>query len=180
VKRAILLITIAVALFGCDQQPPPRSAVEAQRRQADAEVSKEQTYSYEIENIKHRRLLFGKPGIIGYVVFLNQSGQPVQYLTVSGKCTSAGKRITQTKQYEWMPYPGIADTDKDSDRSGNYQLMDGPGEDGVYGQSEPYIYCFGADGRYWQWSGDYLYSDKPFDLTIKPLVIDTTQHEQAQ
>lgn len=170
------VITTAALCFGvisiaasCDEPRAPLSAVQQQRVNAAQQASVEQTYCYECENIKNRRILFGKPGVIGYILFLNDAGQPIQYLSVSGKCTSSGKRLT--------PIDRVTRSSSDPHDFGgeNNVVRAAEGEDGAFGSSENYIYCWTTSGRYVQWSGQYLYSDKPFDLTIKPLVVDV-QH----
>lgn len=168
-KAAILAIaamaTTAGSVNSCNPEAQP-SAVEQQRYQAAREAAAEQTYCYECQNIKNRRILFGKPGVIGYVLFLNDAGQPIQYLSVKGKCTSSGKRLTPTD----IVTNGRMSSDPEAYGENNV-VRAAVGEDGTFGSSENYVYCWTTDGRYVQWSGQYLYSDKPFDLTIKPLII---------
>lgn len=173
----LLFIMLPLALTACN--PPPTSvkqtAVESQRSQAAREVAREQTWCYECENIKKRRILFGKPGKIGYVLFMNSAGQPIYYLAVDGKCTSSGKRLTQDMGRSRIPYingNGYFDPGLPANYTDFYETIKGPGEDGAFGSSEDYIYCFSASGQYYQWSGDYLYSDQPFDLRVQPIVID--------
>lgn len=168
---AAALGSVLISADACEAPaaPAPR-AVDQQRAQAAREAAIEQTFCYECENIKNRRILFGKPGLIGYVVFLNYSGQPIMYMTVQGKCTSSGKKLEDN----------FREMSMDRGEYRGTELVPGPGEDGTYGQSDSYIYCRGADGRYIQWNGNYLYSDKPFDLTIKPLVIDTSAKLSGQ
>lgn len=169
----VLVFGAVLAVAACNEDtsaPNPTALLDQQRANATREALSEQTHSYEIENIKRRRVAFGKPGKIGYVVFLNDAGQPIMYTTIDGKCTSSGKRLTRTEE--------LVRGDKGTDY-GDF-ILKSKSEDGTYGSSGPYIYCFTTDGRYLQWSGDYLYSDQPFDLTIKPLVVSTSGEETAQ
>lgn len=175
-KNLALLTTCLIGASLLSACSPPavaekQTAVQQQRTQAAAEAATEQTYCYECNNIKNKRIRLGKPGVIGYVAFLNQAGQPVMYTAVAGKCTSGSKRLTPTDQPEYVG---------NGNGGYNFTMRQAIGEDGVYGPSESYVYCFTADGRYLQWSGEYLYSDKPFDFTIKPLVIDTTGKDSHQ
>lgn len=175
-KTRLIAVTIALlsVLVSADQCDPPAaappSAVDRQRIDAAKQASREQTYCYECKNILDRRVLFGKPGLIGYVVFLNYSGQPIMYMTVNGKCTSSSKRLEDN--YRRFRVEG--------DQGYHEELVPGAGEDGTYGASDSYVYCTGTDGRYVQWNGNYLYSDKPFDLTIQPLVIDASARVKGQ
>ncbi len=173
-KKAWIVLSIlavcALGLAACENSPPPAKPSDAlakMREKAAAEAERAVTNSYEINNIAKRRHLFGKPGIIGYVVFLNDMGQPVQYLTVDGKCTSSNKRLTRGQEIMEGQYS-------------NEFVVDAASEDGTYGKSDEYIYCFTPDGRYVQWSGQYLYSDKPFDLTTKPMVISVQSRDDRR
>ena len=173
-KRYILsalLGTAIIGLAGCMKQPneqPQASDHLTQARESAADqAQREVTESYEIDNILARRLLFGKPGVIGYVAFFGGMGQPIQYLTVKGKCTSSNKRLT----------PGEVITNGDY----NHQfVMRAPGEDGTFGTSDEYIYCFATNGTYDQWNGPYLYSSKPFELTTPPIVISVQSRDDKR
>lgn len=44
-------------------------------------------------------------------------------------------------------------------------------DEGTYGSSNPYIFFWTVDGQYIQWSGKYLYSDKPFRIEDPTIVI---------
>jgi len=46
-----------------------------------------------------------------------------------------------------------------------------PSDEGTFGSSDAYVYWWTEEDQYYQWSGKYLYSDKPFRLAIEPLVI---------
>lgn len=157
---------LALGLTGCNDDPPPSHGLDKMRQKAASTAESSVTTSYEIKNIERRRLLFGKPGVIGYVVFLNDMGQPVQYLTVNGKCTSSNKRLTPGEEVE-------------SGRWEHEFVMKAPSEDGTYGESDNYVYCFMPDGRYVQWNGNYLYSDKPLELTIKPMIVSVSNDKNA-
>lgn len=120
----------------------------------------------EINSIFNRRVLMGKPGLQMYVVFLSKSGQPIDYFVADGKCTSSTKRLT----------PGY----ELRDTGPNAVLLDAASEDGTRGKSSPYIYCKTVDGKYKQWNGRYYASDAPIELTIKPVIIDTSGRNQQQ
>lgn len=44
-----------------------------------------------------------------------------------------------------------------------------PDVDGSYGENDNGIFFFTVDGKYIEWTGEYLYSDIPFDVT-NPIV----------
>ena len=120
----------------------------------------------EINMVKYRRILNGKPGLQMYVVLLSRSGQPIDYFVTQGKCTSSEKRLTP-------PYKLV-------DAGPNSVVVKAASEDGTYGHSSPYIYCKTVDGKYKQWNGRYYVSDSPIELTIKPLVVDLSERNQQQ
>jgi len=155
---------IAVFTLGCADptpiQPTSKQAQEEKAQQAAANIRFDN--NAEIDNIKRRLELTSEPGLLGYVVLLNQSGQPIQYTTVKGKITSSSKRLTKPYDFARVWCSG---------GSCDSQVPSGSDE-GTFGSSDPYIYFWTTSGQYIQWNGAYLYSDKPFRLRVEPLVID--------
>lgn len=122
------------------------------------------TDNAEIDNIKKRIENTSHPGTMGFVILLNQSGQPILYEGVVGKITSGSKRLTkpmQTKQY------GIGG----ANGGAAYVNEPAPSDEGTWGSSAEYIFYWNQNGEYRQWNGGYLYSDKPFRLRVEPLVV---------
>lgn len=146
-RRLFLLGMILAGLLACE---PSTRQVQAEKARVAAE-SINFADNAEIENIQRRLKLTADPGLLGYVLLLNDAGQPIIYTTVKGKITSGGKRLTQ-------PY---------SSGTG-----DAPSDEGTYGSSAPYVYFWTTSGQYIQWSGDYLFSDQPIRPAIEPLVIE--------
>lgn len=147
----LAILTFALSL-GCQYQPSVRD-IQAQKAQQAAN-SVQFLGNAEIDNIKRRLELTSNPGQMGYVLLLNEMGQPILYTTVKGKITSSGKRLTH------------------KDGCGVNDREDCPSDEGSYGSSDPYIYFWTMDGQYIQWNSGYLYSDKPLRIEQKPLVID--------
>ena len=56
----------------------------------------------------------------------------------------------------------------DSTSPDGYWLAD---VDGSYGQNDDGIFFFTPDGKYIEWTGDYLYSDIPFEIDIVAPVV---------
>jgi hypothetical protein len=148
--KILSIISIAIALSGCNPSNKKEQAAIA-KQAAESIVFTENS---EIENIKRRLELTSKVNAIGYIVLLNDAGQPILYTTVKGKVTSGGKRLTREDEYI----------------SG--ALRKSASDEGTYGSSNPYIYFWATNGTYHQWSGHYLYSDKPIRLRVEPLVIE--------
>ncbi|UQN10414.1 hypothetical protein [Deinococcus sp. QL22] len=156
-KTSLLITCLLLGLTACAPETP---ATVKQQQSSQAEAAANSltfTGNAEIENIKKRLELTSKPGALGYIVLLNQSGQPVAYHAVKGKVTSSGKRLTRTDE-RWSTSSSIGYRPAASD-------------EGTFGSSDPYIYFWDVSGRYVQWSGQYLYSDQPIRLRVEPLVI---------
>jgi len=170
---AAVLSAFLLTLAGCGERPPPTPVdrLSALAEAAAKDAAEQTTDPHEIKMIEYKRDLMGKPGLQMYVVFLNDMGQPIDYFVTQGKCSSSNKRLTDpTKIVQ-------------GDRGSYYGYFDvpGPSEDGTYGESDEYQYCKTIDGKYKQWNGEYLISDKPFELTIKPLIVkfgNTNQQQQ--
>lgn len=155
--RHFLYFVLALVLTACGGGEEGLSKnVQAKKAEAAAN-SITFTENAEIDNIKARLQLTANPGLLGYIVLLNEMGQPVMYTGVKGKVTSGGKRLTK---------PDVTD--------GNYEhqvVRQAPSDEGTYGTSGEYIYFWTPAGQYVQWNGKFLYSDKPFRLSIQPLVV---------
>ena len=174
ILAGLALLPIAVGLSGCDQPPPtPVDRLAQQAQQAAQRSAAATTHSQEVANIERRRTLFGRAGVVGYVVFLNAGGQPVYYTTTDGKCSSSGKRLTSAYRptFTRSSVNGVTQ---------DHVAWERISEDGTQGSSDDYIYCFGTDGRYMQWSGPYFWSDRPIELTVRPLVVEVAQPGQGR
>lgn len=162
------LIALAAAsltlLAGCPEDNKGVKNVQAEKARAAAN-SINFTENAEIDNIKRRLELTSQPGLLGYVVLLNETGQPVFYGTVKGKVTSGGKRLTAPDQLGCFE---------------SRCVRAAPSDEGTYGSSNPYEYFWLTNGQYMQWNGKYLYSDKPFRLSVQPLVVQIDAPEAAK
>jgi hypothetical protein len=179
IKRIVVAISACalLALVGCGKIEPPEPVdrLAAIAQQAAQEAAVQTSDPQEIKMIEWRRELMGKPGLQMYVVFINDIGQPIDYFTTKGKCSSSNKRLTDAT--------ALVKGDRGS-YSGLFYVP-AASEDGTYGQSDEYIYCRTVDGKYKQWNGDYYISDRPIELTIKPLVVNivtkgTAPNQQQQ
>lgn len=89
---------------------------------------------------------------LGYVVLLSDSGAVVGRFVVDGKVSSLQNYLTPIS--EWYEGP---------DKLGaNEWLVD---TDGTYGDNPEGIFFFTNDGKYLEWTGNYLFSDIPFDVS---------------
>lgn len=156
---------VAMLTAGCGPSGPPTSKEVQAEKAAVAAESINFSDNAEITNITRRLTLTADPGLLGYVILLNDMGRPVVYTTVEGKLTSSGKRLTNpTSMFKIDCGQYTCD-----------HVGPGPSDEGTWGSSSPYIYFWSTGGQYYQWSGQYLYSDKPFRLREEPLVIDLAE-----
>jgi len=154
-KVLTLTLSVVLALAGLSGCKEHEKNAQSKLAQQAADSIKF-TENAEIINIKARLELTSSLSKIGYIVLMNQSGQPVAYHTVKGKVTSGGKRLTSPQQFS----------------SGGVSLV-APSDEGTYGSSGEYIFFWTPQGQYVQWNGNYLYSDQPIRLRIEPLIITT-------
>lgn len=149
---------VFLCLAGCDDVRPTdvRTTQAEKARQAANSVRFDD--NAEIENVKHRLELTGDPGKLGFILLLNQAGQPILYEGVKGKVTSGGKRLTAPDR--------VPDCFE-----GRCPVRAAPSDEGTWGQSSEYVFYWNTDGVYRQWAGGYLYSDQPIRLRVEPLVI---------
>ena len=73
---------------------------------------------------------------------------------MDGKVSSLNSYLTPDSEY----YEG---TNSDTIRTNNLWLAD---VDGSYGENDDGIFFFTTDGKYVEWTGEYLYSDIPFEI----------------
>jgi hypothetical protein len=148
-----------VMLAGCLDTSAPVKNQQAEAARIAAN-SIQFTDNAEIENIKKRVELTSKPGLMGFIMLLNQAGQPILYEGVTGKVTSGGKRLTTPDRASSAWGSGT-----------NTIVRASPSDEGTWGSSGEYIFYWNQSGEYRQWNGGYLYSPTPFRLRIEPLVI---------
>lgn len=157
-----LAASSALLLSACGEPTPPSAKNIQAQKAAEAANSIQFSENAEIDNIKARLELTSNPGAIGFVLLLNEMGKPVMYTSVKGKITSGGKRLTPPQEIKCLGTAGGGCSD---------QMVDAASDEGTYGSSNPYIFFWTADGQYIQWSGKYLYSDKPFRIEDPTIVI---------
>lgn len=156
--KLLLVAAMCIPLAACVEEAKSNKVQQSQKA-AEAANSINFAENAEIENIKKRLELTSNPGAVGFIVLLNQAGQPIMYTSVKGKITSGGKRLTEPDR-------------SNSWGSGtNNVVRAAPSDEGTYGNSDPYIFFWTMDGQYVQWNSGYLYSDKPIRLKVEPLVI---------
>lgn len=157
-RLASLPLLACFVLAGCDDLPQSNKVTQSQKA-AEAAQSIKFDENAEIGNIKRRLELTADPGKYGFILLLNQAGQPILYEGVKGKVTSGGKRLTS-------PNKALG-----NGNGGYGAVMPTPSDEGTWGNSSQYIFYWNTDGVYRQWDGGYLYSDQPIRLRVEPLIV---------
>lgn len=109
---------------------------------------------------------------LGYIVLFSEAGAVVGNFIVDGKVSSLNSYL----------FPAQTDCDWSGDTVGSgdgnwtgasssssVYTVENPGIDGAYGQNVTGIFFFTTDGKYIEWTGDFLYSDIPFEVD-KPVL----------
>jgi hypothetical protein len=158
--RTVLIATmLAASLAACERSDTEPAKVTQSAKAREAANSINFTENAEIDNIKHRLELTSNPGAVGFVLLMNEAGQPIMYASVKGKITSGSKRLTEPdRSNAWG-------------QGTNNVVRAAPSDEGTYGSSDAYVFFWTAEGSYIQWNGKYLYSDKPFRVKVEPLVV---------
>lgn len=86
---------------------------------------------------------------LGYV-YLISMGTVIAQFTVDGKVTSLAKYLTPDYQIVKV--------------NGNPAQKEMADVDGCYGNEVDGVFFFTTDGMYVQWSGEYIYTDIPFNV----------------
>lgn len=94
---------------------------------------------------------------LGYIVLFTESGSVVGRFVVDGKVSSLNSYLTPDSEY----YECSGDY-CDGSNDENKWL---PDIDGSYGSNDNGIFFFTTDGKYVEWTGTYLYSDIPFEIS---------------
>lgn len=179
--RAISLIGVAVlallVLTGCSDTPiakDTKADVQAQIAVANVLAGNQSTptdinYSLERYNLirraywvngqreKANALVCAIEKPLGYIV-LFAGNTVVGNFIVDGKVTSLNSFLSPDSEYYEYSYG--------EHRTYNKWLAD---VDGSYGENDNGIFFFTPDGKYVEWTGEYLYSDIPF-IVNSPVV----------
>lgn len=94
---------------------------------------------------------------LGYIVLFAENGSVVGRFIVDGKVSSLNSYLfpAEYPQFLWTENGG-----------GHYYYdnIEIAGIDGCYGQNASGIFFFTTDGKYIEWTGDFLFSDIPFEV----------------
>lgn len=166
----IMLFAVCVAgMTGCSYETTgTRSDIASQKQVADQLANSQQTptdisYSLERYNLIRRTYWVNgqrekanalpceveKP--LGYIV-LFAGNTVVGRFVVDGKVSSLNSFLTPSAVDEYVS-------------SGGVKTIEMADVDGSYGENDNGIFFFTPDGKYIEWTGTYLYSDIPFEVS---------------
>ena len=173
VLTVIMVFTLGICLTGCDvdtttsgtEQDVANTKDTTNTIQANQPTPTDIDYSLERYNLIRRAYWVNgqrekanalpceveKP--LGYIV-LFAGNTVVGNFVVDGKVSSLNSFLTPDSEYYEV------DTNV-SHVNNNEWLAD---VDGSYGSNDNGIFFFTPDGKYLEWSGEYLYSDIPFEV----------------
>lgn len=109
---------------------------------------------------------------LGYIVLFSEAGAVVGNFIVDGKVSSLNSYLFPAQtDYDWSgDTVGSGDGNwTGASPSSSVYTVENPGIDGAYGQNVTGIFFFTTDGKYIEWTGDFLYSDIPFEVD-KPVL----------
>jgi len=154
VAAIIVAAGLAFSLSACTGE----TAEEMARNQAQSQKSQGETL--EKKNLEQKRQREENPDAVRYL-YLYSFGQPMGYYVTKGKISSSGSQRTPEQDNMWTCKT-------------NYGcqpiVVDGPQDDGSYGNGDPGIFFFLADGTMIETSFDYLISDAPLAAVNVPLL----------
>lgn len=105
---------------------------------------------------------------LGYIVLFSEAGAVVGNFIVDGKVSSLNSYLFSAQtDYDCLGH--TIGSDYGAYSSGSVYTVENPGIDGAYGQNVTGIFFFTTDGKYIEWTGDFLYSDIPFEVD-KPVL----------
>jgi hypothetical protein len=150
---------LALGANSCNTEP----SQDAVQRAADANKVQRTGDSLEQKNLERKIKLEENPTRVGYVyVFVPGDRIPVGYYVIKGKVSSSSSQLE--------PENVVMD-DPHGDMSAGSVVVDGPQDDGTYGQGDPGVFFFLADGAMVETQLTPLYSTTPMATYLNAPVL---------
>lgn len=165
-KKIIILLITLLVLAGCELETQTQTQKdisttidvghklsENQPTPADINYSLERynlikrTYWVNGEREKANALISKVQLPLGYIVLFSSNSVVAQF-TVEGKVSSLNSFLTPSNLDNYITNGGV-------------KTIELPDVDGSYGENDNGIFFFTVDGKYVEWTGDYIYSDIP-------------------
>jgi hypothetical protein len=118
--------------------------------------------SLERENLAKRLKMLNDENKIMFIYLMSDTGQIVMQDDVKGKVSSLNSLLT-TPQQLINKNGDFCDTNWSSNSS--CYTVDSPDIDGSYGKNPDGIFWFNSSGAYREWTGKYVVSDQPFNIS---------------
>ncbi|MBP7629358.1 MAG: hypothetical protein KA758_02805 [Acidimicrobiales bacterium] len=170
----IPLIAILALVAGCSDAGPKGGSTQDKSQNETEEYSaaaiKAVPYPMEAmkaggwlerKNLSERLQRYADPNKLSYIYLFSQQGQLMANYTVKGKVSNASSQLSTATQV-------IDGCGRDSYCAFG---IEAPMDDGTWGPSEDAIFFFTTDGVMVQWTGEYVLSDAPLDMTSAPLLV---------
>lgn len=149
---ALIGILSITALTGCKTE-----SADVKARNSLQDQSQSNGQSLELANLKEKRSREDDPNAQRYL-YIYSFGQPIGYYVTKGKVSSNGSQIAP-EQDLIRPY----------NESSERYVVDSAQDDGSFGDGDPGIFFFTADGTMVVTSLDYIQSDAPLPLNVPEL-----------
>ncbi|MBR6184883.1 MAG: hypothetical protein IKQ41_01320 [Clostridia bacterium] len=174
-----LLGVLCVVMTGCsflDTTPTPVSGTQAdtqaQKAVADTLASHQATptdINYSLERYNLIRRAYWVNGQREKAnMLICEVEKPLGYIVLFSGTTVVGRFIVDGKVSSLNSFLTPSNVDKATGTSsGGYTTIttEMADVDGSYGENDSGIFFFTPDGRYIEWTGTYLYSDIPFEVS---------------
>ncbi len=152
----IVSLFLIFAVAGCTED-----AEYQKRQQQNQEAQNKNTL--EKQNLAKKLKLEEDPERIGYIVLMvGVSDKPFGYYVVKGKVSSSGSQLDPED---------LVNCGRGKNAPNSYsdycEVIDGPQDDGTFGNGDPGIFFFTADGTYVEHNGYYTYSSQPLPSALK-------------
>jgi hypothetical protein len=155
IRPLALMLALAVGAIGLSACESSELQKREQKQAAKADPNR---VTLEKVNLTKKKELEENPSAVRYVYLMN-FGQIVGYYVAKGKISSSGSQLT--------PEQDIVDLTSSS--CCEVAVVDGPQDDGTYGEGDPGIFFFLADGTMVETSLDYITSTQPIPIDVPRL-----------
>lgn len=161
---AILVVAGAASLAACDSTSPAQNNPVAEANftaQEKNDPVPNLSDSLERSNIVEHLKRNNVADRVRYIYLLADTGGIYAYFVIKGKVTSTGAQLTPTDDF----------AKKCS--TCDWEVVQGPTDDGSFGGDEGGIYFFTDTGMEVQWNGRWLLTDQPLKIQTPTLSLTT-------
>jgi len=155
IRRAVVLLLSLVVFTSLTAASC--ASTEGEKRAEQAQQAAKRPDSLEKTNLLKKQAMENDPSRVGYITLLaGVSGKPFGYYAVKGKVSNSGSQVDPEDLIECR-----------SACSYGPVSIDGPQDDGTYGEGDPGVFFFTTDGTYVETTSDYVYTSQPLPSALK-------------